>query len=146
MFGSQPSRNQSTVHACILGQSDLYLTKVFSIRYHVDRCTMNKRMIQILTCGLFLKSTESSCLLSTHNIKNKSGCIQLQKRKYPLLGNAVPCSWQQIPILSGPLLEVNCLVPFTLFSPPHPLPVFRTSLYIQTTLPSLLFLLGTFPT
>jgi hypothetical protein len=27
----------------------------------------------------------------------------------PLLEKAVPCSWWQIPILPGPLLEVNCL-------------------------------------
>jgi hypothetical protein len=31
-----------------------------SVRYHVDQCTKNKRMIQIPTCGLCLTSTESS--------------------------------------------------------------------------------------
>jgi hypothetical protein len=45
-----------------------------------------------------------------------------------------------------PLLEVNCLVPLALHSPPHPLPIRKTFIYIQTTLKCLLLLSGTIRT
>jgi hypothetical protein len=37
------------------------ITVIIIVRYHVDRCTKNKRMFRILICGLFLTCTE--CLL-----------------------------------------------------------------------------------
>jgi hypothetical protein len=45
------------------------------------------------------------------------------KRKNPLLGKVVPCSLWQIPILSGPLLEVNCH--YALYPPLTPKPASR---------------------
>jgi hypothetical protein len=59
------------------------------------------------------------------------------KRKNLFLGK-----WQ-IPILSGPLLEVNCFYAPCPPSPPHPLPTKRTFIYTQTTLTCLLLQSGT---
>jgi hypothetical protein len=71
-----------------------------------------------------------------------------KEKEIPLLGKVVPCSWWRIPILSGPLLEVNCLAPLALPSPPHappphPLPTKRTFIYMQMTLTCPLLLSGT---
>jgi hypothetical protein len=67
-----------------------------------------------------------------------------EKIKIPLLGKAIPSPWWRIPILSGLLLEVNCLLHTLLFPHlPHPLPAIMTFTYIQTTLTCPLFLSGT---
>jgi hypothetical protein len=55
-----------------------------------------------------------------------------RKKRIPLLGKAVPCSWRQIPILSGPLLEVNCLcTPCHSLTPPHRLSA-KKDIYLHT--------------
>jgi hypothetical protein len=74
---------------------------------------MNKCMIWIPMCGLFLTCTDNSFLFHTYIHKIKKVCICL-KGKIILLRAVIPCSWLQIPILTGPLLEVNCLAPLTL--------------------------------
>jgi hypothetical protein len=81
------------------------------VRYHVDRCTKNKRMIRIPTRGMFLTCPESPFfILCMHNIKLRAGAYCLKEiNKIPLIGKAVPYSWCRNPILSGPLLAVNCL-------------------------------------
>jgi hypothetical protein len=79
-------------------------------------------MIRIPTRRLFLNCTENP-FYYTYTTQNRSGCILLKERerkKIPLLGKAVPCSWWRIPILLGPLLGVNCLTPLALPSPPAP--------------------------
>jgi hypothetical protein len=77
--------------------------------YHADWCTKNKHMIRTPTHGLFLPWTESPFLLSTHNIKNKSGCVLLIRKKsftwkgIPLfmVENSHPLrslAWSQLPL------------------------------------------------
>jgi hypothetical protein len=66
-----------------------------------------------------------------------------QKEINPLNWKGGPMFMMSIPILSGPLLEVNCFTPFFLPSAPHPLLAKRTFFYTQTTLPCLLLLSGT---
>jgi hypothetical protein len=111
---------------------------MLNVRYHVDRCTKDKGMIRILTHGLFSTCTKSSFLLYPNNIRLRAGVYLLtrkeKKKRIPLLGKAVPCSWWQILILSGPLLEVNyCLYPPcpSLTSPPHSLPATK-DIYLHT--------------
>jgi hypothetical protein len=123
---------------------------MLNVRYHVDRCTNDKGMIRILTHGLFSTCTESSFLLYPNNIRLRAGVYLLTrketKKRIPLLGKAVPCSWWQILILSGPLLEVNyCLYPpCPCLIPPHTLfPPQRTFIYTQATLTYPLLLSGT---
>jgi hypothetical protein len=116
------------------------------VHYHVDQCTKNKLMIQIPMPGLFLTCTERPFLLCTHNIELKlllKGNLK-ERKKVSLLGKAVPCSWWQIPILSGPLLEVDCLcAPCPSLTPPHNRFTPRTFISIKTTLTCLLLLLDT---
>jgi hypothetical protein len=54
-----------------------------------------------------------------------------ERKKTPLLGKAVPCSLWQIPILSGPLVEVNYLCspcpPLTSASASH-----QKNIYLHT--------------
>jgi hypothetical protein len=89
-----------------------------TVCYDVDWCTKNKRMIRVLSRGLFLTCTENPFLLCTHNIKLRAGAYCLEERKkVPLLGKAVPCSWWWIPILSGPSLKTTAFSPLAL---PHP--------------------------
>ncbi len=103
--------------------------------YHVDQCTMNKRMIQIPKCGLFLTCTESSFLLCTHNIRLRASVYLLNRKKeVPLLGmvhggplfmvaNSHPLrslAWSQLP-----------LRPLGIPHPPHLLPA-KMDICLQT--------------
>jgi hypothetical protein len=54
--------------------SAFYIELCSSVRYDVDRCTKNKRMIRILGQGFFLTCTENFFIRNTQH-KNRSGCI-----------------------------------------------------------------------
>jgi hypothetical protein len=65
-------------------------------------------MIRIQTYCIFKLYRELSLFLHTQQFEMYI-YLKKERKEIPLLGKAVPCSWCRIPILSGPLLEVNCL-------------------------------------
>jgi hypothetical protein len=112
---------------------------IIIVCYHEDWCTKNKRMFWIPMRGLFLSCTENSFLFCTH-IKNKADAY-LKEVSYLERRSLVR---REFPILSGPLLEVNCpcaacisLAPCTRFPPIEHL------FYIKTPLTSPILLSGT---
>jgi hypothetical protein len=82
------------------------------VRYHVDRCTMYKRMIWTPTRRLFLPCTESLLYYPAHTIQNImiSECVLSTRKKYTLTWKGSPLlmvlnshphrslAWSQLPL------------------------------------------------
>ncbi len=94
----------------------------------------------------FFTFTESLLFYQAHTIQiiTISQVHIMYKKNIPLLGKTVLCSGWRIPILPGPLLEVNCLyAPCLPLTPRNRFPANRTFIYIQLTITRPLFLSGT---
>jgi hypothetical protein len=91
-----PASTLIIICSLCLNPSHIIIMYLILVQYHVDRCTMNKRMIWILTRGLFLPCTESLLFYPAHTIQNImiSECVLSTRKKYTL-------TWK-----GGPLLMV----------------------------------------
>jgi hypothetical protein len=70
-------------------------------------------------------------LLSTHNIKNKSGCVLLKRKKISYLERHSPIHGGEFPSSQVPCLKSTAFIPLALPSPPHPLPA-KKDIYLHT--------------
>ncbi len=96
---------------------------VITVPYHEDQCTKNKRMFQNPTHSLFLTCTDNFFFFAhtkSYWRVRPFGKIKIKKENTLTYLEVGPFPWWRIPILSGPLLKVNCLAPFALPSPPTP--------------------------
>jgi hypothetical protein len=105
------------------------------VRYHEDRCTKNKHMIQIPMIGLFLTCTGNSFLFCAHINNIQAGTYLLNRKcsylERQCLVHGGKFSSSQVPLLAFP-------------SPPaHTSRQQSIYFYIQMTLTHAILLLGT---
>jgi hypothetical protein len=90
---------------------------------HEDWCTKNKRIIQILTRGLFLTCTDNSFYFAhTNNHERAHSYLKKEKKegKYPYLEGRSLVHGGNFPFSQVPCLKSIALAPLALPSPPVP--------------------------